>query len=101
MDNMKVNMMDDTALEGVTGGAAIIGCQFSGKVRPEDCVIGRNYYVVVNNSYFYGQVTGFTHKDGKKFLSLQTASGDGAPYATPFAFNADMISVYTTMAVSC
>lgn len=98
---MEVNMMNDTALDGVTGGAAIIGCQFSGKVRPEDCVIGRNYYVVVYNSYFYGQVTGFTYKDGKKFLNLQTASADGAPYAAPFALNADVISVYTTMSASC
>lgn len=95
--NMEINMIDDAALDGVTGGTSMNGYQFSGKIRPEACVIGQNYYVVIRGACFYGQAEGISHENGKTFLTLRTVS----PNTMPFKFNVDIIEVYTSMMASC
>lgn len=91
----------DSDLENITGGAGTSGYHFSGQVNPTACIPGQYYYVVSHSSYFYGQAEGITQEDGKTLLELRCTAIDGRPCVMHFRFNVEIINVYTTLAVDC
>lgn len=65
-----IEILNNGDLENISGGATVGNCTFSGRVTPEECVVGRNYYYVHSGNWYYGTLT-------KIEVQRSTVSGKG------------------------
>lgn len=77
MDNQKPesSLLDDSALEGVTGGTSMGRFSFYDAVNPGSCTVGMWYYLVVGLDWYYAQ--------------LEKMTPTGKPDEFTFTFNVD------------
>lgn len=89
-------MIDDSALEKASGGAACGNKHFSGLVTWQNCVIGQTYYVVDCDYYFLGKLAAITPalsgNPNERTLEFRTVESGFC-----FRYNSILIDIYTTM----
>lgn len=101
---MENKIMDDSALEGVSGGTSFGVCRFHGKVAPGGCVVGTWYYVVYGNDWYYGQLEHAALSDSKKpnefIYDFRVDLCNGLKQKTILRVLSSMAEIYTGQGVN-
>lgn len=100
-NEMKNEMLEDAALEEVSGGANLGNYHFTGRVEPENCVIGQNYYAVYGSVWYYGRLEGITPGDAMQTYKIHTVMQNGARSEGSLLMNAAQVKLYTQMSADC
>lgn len=93
--------MNDNEMNEVSGGAGMPGVCFSGLVAPGQCIVGRCYYVVKFNNWYYAElVRAVPGRYANNFdYTFHATQWNGVAADMNLEVSSVMVEVYTTKGV--
>lgn len=105
---MKAGLLPDDQLGDVTGGLGMNGgrYQFIGPVEQGSAVVGKDYYVVAKEAWFYGTLLKVENQDivrgsARRTLEFHITLTNGQARNVNMTFTGDTVTLYANAVVSC
>lgn len=93
---MENKMLEDSALEGVSGGTSLGISRFDDKLNPGDCVVGKDYYVVFGRDSYFARLEEITPSGNPDecIYTFRIEPINGTKQGTVLKLNSSLVDVY-------